>query len=252
MTTIIKHQVKCAVCGHENEESVVTSTNRKGYMDLDTRPPEMERSTICYRVWECEECGYVAEHLSDPFPLPAAFLQSGQYLGFGGQVPICGLTAKFIKKARIACEMKDYYIAFSDYLGAAWAADDSRDDYWQKESRGLAVLAYEELTKQVATAENAMGADDYNLDGFLQTETGRLFIQILGHFSSPEERVDGIESLSLIVADILRRQGHFDIVIRDYSNSNYKNDFSNKIAGFQVEKAKQRDQGRYTIGDIEA
>ena len=47
MTTVFPQTVRCSVCGAENEMMVVASTNTfGGTMDLDTRPPEMKRSTM--------------------------------------------------------------------------------------------------------------------------------------------------------------------------------------------------------------
>ncbi|MCR5143090.1 MAG: hypothetical protein K6C68_11315 [Ruminococcus sp.] len=48
MSTVIKEDMKCTCCGKKFGVASLESTNRFGYMDLDTRPPEMMRSTMMY------------------------------------------------------------------------------------------------------------------------------------------------------------------------------------------------------------
>ena len=50
MTTLGTASAACAVCGTVSEYTVIQSTSRFGSPDLDTRPPEMERSTLPYWV----------------------------------------------------------------------------------------------------------------------------------------------------------------------------------------------------------
>lgn len=63
MTTIFEEEVPCAICGSKQTVQEIGSTNTFGAMDLDTRPPEMKRSTMRLWVHECEQCGYVAPEL---------------------------------------------------------------------------------------------------------------------------------------------------------------------------------------------
>ncbi len=65
MTLPYYDDVICAVCGTKNSISGLMSTNAMGPSDLDTRPPEMERSTMEYWVQCCGKCGYCADDLSD-------------------------------------------------------------------------------------------------------------------------------------------------------------------------------------------
>ena len=60
MTTLDEAKKKCAVCGKISAHFEVTSTNTFGAPDLDTRPPEMMRSTMDMWVQECPSCGYLS------------------------------------------------------------------------------------------------------------------------------------------------------------------------------------------------
>jgi hypothetical protein len=57
MTTLYREKSRCAVCGIATEYTSIGSTNAFGSPDLDTRPPEMQRSTIFAWVQRCPECG---------------------------------------------------------------------------------------------------------------------------------------------------------------------------------------------------
>ena len=58
MTTVYHQNITCAICGTEFEYTGIASTNAFGPTDLDTQPPEMERSTIDAWVQRCPQCGY--------------------------------------------------------------------------------------------------------------------------------------------------------------------------------------------------
>ena len=65
MTTMHEEKVQCCVCGKKNNHEVVGSSYSHGSSDLDTRPPEMTRSTIYYSIQRCPSCGYSASDLSE-------------------------------------------------------------------------------------------------------------------------------------------------------------------------------------------
>ena len=66
MTTIFSRVVDCAHCGASNTVLGLSSTNAFGSMDLDMRPPPMERDTLAQQIHECTACGYCAPRLDVP------------------------------------------------------------------------------------------------------------------------------------------------------------------------------------------
>jgi len=58
MTTMYEQNVDCFFCGTSSQHGSISSSNTLGSSDLDTRPAEMKRSTICYWVQRCPSCGY--------------------------------------------------------------------------------------------------------------------------------------------------------------------------------------------------
>lgn len=58
------------------------------------------------------------------------------------------------------------------------------------------------------------------------------------------------ETLLIQKADLLRRAGLFNIVITEYSDLIFKDETLQKIATFQIKKAKQEDDSCYIVGDV--
>jgi len=139
MTSFFPNTQKCSVCGKESEHPELKSTNAFGSSDLDTRPPEMQRSTMSFWVQKCPHCGYVASSLEEPIRFDKNYLTTSEYQNFPGRAPISDLARKFIHKARISIKERNYVEAFWDYLHAAWASDDENDETWQVELRMLAI-----------------------------------------------------------------------------------------------------------------
>ena len=79
MTTIFEEEVSCALCGQRQTVSEIGSTNSFGAMDLDTRPPQMRRSTMEYWVHQCTECGFVAPELEKAAQGDAQIVASADY-----------------------------------------------------------------------------------------------------------------------------------------------------------------------------
>ena len=46
MTTYYEKEIICAICKNKNTYEMTSSFNALGSCDLDTRPPEMQRSTM--------------------------------------------------------------------------------------------------------------------------------------------------------------------------------------------------------------
>ena len=57
------------------------------------------------------------------------------------------------------------------------------------------------------------------------------------------------EIMKVQKADLLRRSGLFDIVINEYTVSNFEDDTLQKIISFQIEKSNQEDVNCYTVAD---
>lgn len=156
MTTFNEEKEQCSVCGAENEYSEIRSTNRYGLADLDTRPPEMMRSTIFAWVRRCQGCGYCASELSETCQEAEAVVNSKEYKDQLNDPIYPELANSFLCKAIVDQESGHFAAATWAFIRAAWACDDS--DYFHQAvaCRQKAVdmlLISEENGQQVAAQE---------------------------------------------------------------------------------------------------
>ena len=200
----------CYVCGKMSKQTVLVSTNRSGSPDLDLRPPEMERSTMAWWIEECPHCGYAAPDLSEKTAITKEWLNNGQYISCDGRNFANTLAERFYKHYLISSANADNEAAFYAVLHAAWASDDVEDIINATYSRKKALELFQKLV-----------------------------------FANDEE-----ETYSLMRADLLRRTGQFELLIKEYEKKTFSDKLLNKIAVFQVEKAKQRDTACYTVADV--
>lgn len=139
MTTIYTVKVKCALCGAETNANVLGSTNQFGYADLDTRPPEMARSTIEYWLLCCPTCGYCAPDIARAAEGLRDFIKTPQYRS---QLAEKGLPAKcreFLCWALISEHFGNYAAAAWSAVHAAWVCDDALNDQAAKQCRLRAI-----------------------------------------------------------------------------------------------------------------
>lgn len=128
MTTITRMPVQCPICGSTWESPTVMSTNAFGSMDLDTRPPEMRRSTMCYWLKECHECGYVATDMDEKPPVESDFLTKEKYVTCDGYSFENSMARSFYRHHLIMLEAGDIMTAVHSLLHAAWVCDDTCDN----------------------------------------------------------------------------------------------------------------------------
>ncbi len=211
MSTFYAREIECSVCGSVNTYQLVASTNAFGAPDLDLRPPEMQRSTMFAWVQVCPECGYAAADVSTHTIVQREFLESQAYLTCDGMDLRSPLAEKFYRQHMILSVEGKYKEAFFAVLHAAWACDDADDAGSAKACRILAINILERL-READSAES--------------------------------------ESRMLIRADLLRRSGRFDALIRQYSGLHFSEELLESIRAFQVRKAGEHDDSRYTVADV--
>lgn len=210
MTRILSENNKCAVCGAVNRYRIMASTNEFGSPDLDLRPSEMRRSTMSFWVQKCPKCGYVSKRISKLTRVTEQWLCSEKYVKCNGISFESGLAEKFYQQYLISLEDQGTKDAFYALLHAAWSCDDEMDEENSKYCRELAIPLLEELIRK--EGENK-------------------------------------ETLQLIKADLMRRSGHFDELLTEYTAARFSEDLLNQILDFQIQKAKEKDKACYRISD---
>ena len=212
MSTMQRMDLTCAVCGKTDRYTVLTSTNTFGSPDLDPRPPEMQRSTMYLWVQECRGCGYVASSVDRKTSVTREFLKEEKYISCEGEMFNSRLAANFYRQSLIAIEEKDIRGAFFSMLHAAWACDDSC------EGKNAAICRVK--------------------------ATG-----LLNELISSESEGKDFQNLVVLRADLLRRAGRFEEVIKQYADFHSEDEVLNDVIGFQIERSKERDTACYRVAD---
>lgn len=208
MTVPITVKKKCFMCQQESTQVELMSTNAFGSADLDLRPPEMQRSTMTWWVQECPHCGYVSSNIENFTLVPIAWLKSKEYVECNSELNMKSPLAVRFYKHYLFCKKGGLSEkAFGAIVNCAWACDDRSDEENAVYCRKLALLESDEIIK----------------------------------------RGGGNETLLVRRADFLRRSKQFDEVIKRYEGMTFSEEILNQIIAFQIEKAKQRDVGCYTV-----
>ena len=146
MTVPIPINVKCAVCGKISEQFVLSSTIYLGSSDLDTRPPELARSSMELWLQVCPHCGYVAPNISKHIRGAKKVVKSEQYQKLVSTLDLSNyererprLEVKFLCYSLIQENAKNYVEAGWAQVKAAWACDDQGADELAKDHRLKAV-----------------------------------------------------------------------------------------------------------------
>lgn len=209
MSTFIKRNLTCAVCGNKHDYSIIASTNSFGSSDLDLRPPEMRRSTMCWWVQRCPDCGYVSSNIEDDQGITKDFLETEEYITCENFNFKSNLADTFYKNYMILNNLGKKMYAYNALLHCAWSCDDSRE--YEKASliRKKMVELFELLPK-------------------IQKKNENIIAQYV---------------------DVLRRSGDFDSVVEKFNGFKSSNDIIEKVIAFQVKLAKEKDCKVYTVSD---
>lgn len=143
MTTIFENEVTCAVCGAKQTVQELGSTSSFGAMDLDTRPPELQRSTMDHWLHECDECGYVASDLGDADEAGQMTSVWHAYLAELHSTQRPRLANRFVCRSLLDAAAGDRAAAGWRRLHAAWACDDTEQAEEARVQRRAALELFE-------------------------------------------------------------------------------------------------------------
>lgn len=233
MTMINQEIVKCGVCGAETEVLSMSSTSRFGACDLNTRPPELFPFTMFLQ--HCSNCGYVDFDITEGDPSIKEFLGTEMYKTCDGINPKNSGAQEFIKYAIIKAHDKVADLwnfpkgtestqedVFWGFLNAAWDCDDHSESHPTNKK--------------------------YEQDAI---ECRKRCLNLIDILIAAEKDPENKETYIGIKADLLRRTGQFDEVIKQYSGKSFNNIYVDQIARVEVDLAKAQDTKRYNMGDID-
>jgi len=160
MTNLIQESRQCLVCGEINEYTEVTSTNEFGAPDLDTRPPEMLRSTIPFWIQRCPSCGYCAPQVSAGPQTAGEIVDSNAYLGQSGNPTYPALANHFLCWATIQESCGELAEAGWTCVHAAWVCDDENASLGASLCRMKAIELFKQARRNGARFSEQAGAED--------------------------------------------------------------------------------------------
>lgn len=216
MTTIGETRETCMICHRSSEHTVIYSTNRFGAPDLDTRPPEMMRSTMPHWIRCCPHCGYCAPEISKGPQQANEVTKSEAYQQQLKNPSFPWLANHFLCWAMIEAAGGNYPSAGMDCLHAAWACDDAHSPEAAMMSRGKAIFHF-----QVAKASGARLGGQVGID-------------------------------EAILADLLRRTGRFDeaITVCQEGYLMRTEDILRKMFQYQMQLCRAEDRDCHTIDEV--
>jgi hypothetical protein len=176
--------VRCYVCRKTNQISYIGSTNVRGSPDLDTRPPEMMRSTIWDWVQRCTKCGYCVADIRKPCQIAREVIKSQEYIDQLKDPLYPKLANSFLCKGIIAREAKSFSEATWALIHSAWVCDDTKG---HKNQANICRLKAAEML-------------------ILAEQSGK---QIVAKPMLKGEELPHMGSNSTILIDLLRRAGRF-------------------------------------------
>lgn len=210
MSTFIPMKKKCAICGKKNIYEELAGTSSFGSPDLDLRPAPLQRNMMFLWVQECPECGYVSSDISKKSKIKKNFLQSVEYKKCDGLSFMSDLSEKFYRLYLIMSATNKTEEAFWALLHGAWACDDVSDEENAKHLREMSLPLITEMI-----CENNENKTNY----------------------------------LLVKADILRRAGHFNELLEEYSSVKPEDELLMQILLFELQKAREKDTKCYTVQD---
>ena len=206
-----EREFTCSVCGTSSSHTIIAEQDEFcGAPDLDLRPAGKQRSIMKYWAMECPCCGYCCTTLDMPFSGGKEFFQTTDYKICGGILTADETAVKLMKRALVFIEEHNYRDAVRSYLAAAWALDDDGNEFAAKQCRMAAVALMDD---HPAAFKNS---SDYQL----------------------------------LKADMLRRCGEFDRVVREFEDKAYPSQLMTAIGFFEVYLASSGDQAAHAIDEI--
>jgi len=220
VTTIFEEEVTCALCGQRQTVSEIGSTNSFGAMDLDTRPPEMRRSTMPYWVHECAECGFVSPELEKSVATDAKRVATAEYRRELERGDRARLANRFVCRALLEEAAGDFASAAWRRLHAAWACDDEEQAEEARLQRLAALALFERGRAGSVPAMKSMAGGD-----------------------------------EVLLADLARRAGQFEQAIAYCAAGLALPDvpaFVTSLLMLEQELVRARDTGRHSVDEAEA
>ena len=116
--------VRCALCGADSQQNVLSSTSFFGPRDLDMRPNGPARWALQFMVQRCPACGYCAERIGELTGGAGAVVASLIYRDVLDNARMPELARRYFCAALVAEADERRGDSARRFIDAAWACDD--------------------------------------------------------------------------------------------------------------------------------
>jgi len=157
---MFEEEVKCHICGEKSNHAGVGSTNAFGPPDLDTRPPEMERSTIYCWIQRCPSCGYCSYNISECDNEVREIVTSKEYQNIVSDSEMPKVAASFLALSYQNEMQEKYHDSVWGAIHAAWICDDENNLESSTKCRKQAISLIEKSNNHNQKFTNQAGASE--------------------------------------------------------------------------------------------
>ena len=241
MSILVNRKVKCSVCGTVSEHLEFETWHCFfAHRDLDYR---LNDEVNQYEV--CPNCGFVAESISRNTRITLEDVRSRDYIN------CCGIHLSSWTARAFFREFMCYYIdenlvgVFYALLNAAWICDNNAESE---------PLTARQLKREAAKCRRlAIKVADMILKKYSKKPRKTLFRK---RHKKQENNDDEdwkkafLEEIMVIKADLMRRAGMFDELLKAYENVHFEDETKNIIIAHQKERAKQHYDARIRMDTI--
>ena len=201
----------CSVCGTPSTHTILAVNEPpQGVPDLDLRPDLPHRNYLRYWVMECPCCGYCNSMLDVPADFSRDYVESDEYKNASGLSGQNQTADRMIRKALGCVKNHSYKEAVQSYLYASWLFDDDNNDASASACRRAAVRIFDEHPA-------AFRGDD---------------------------------NFKVLMADMMRRSGDFQRVVREYEGKAFRSQLMTAIAFFEVQLASREDKAAHRADEV--
>ncbi len=160
MTMRTRSNRECALCHKISTHGAIMSISIFGAPDLDTRPPEMARSTIDTQVQRCPFCEYCAPDISKSIKKASKIIRTEQYQQQLNNNKFPELANSFLCCALIEEKTGEYSKAGWSCVQAAWVCDDKSSICEAEECRKEAITLFQKARKKRQRFANKSGIEE--------------------------------------------------------------------------------------------
>jgi hypothetical protein len=216
---IYKETKECVICGAQGEFMWIASTNQFGMPDLDLRPAEMFRSTICWWIQRCPGCGFCAPDISKKgvaINTVKRIIQQDDYRLQLNDSAFPVLANSFLCHSITQEKMVQYHAAAVSCMHAAWSCDDAG-------MKAASIICRQRAIKMIDKARSA----------------GQLFVK------------DADTEIAIEI-DLLRRSGQFHkalLFCEEYISHNPASEIIS-VVRFQKSLIERQDDGCHSLDEI--